>query len=398
MVELHARSRLWSAVRELAASWGTTPTVRRTMASLPRNALGLDKATRDPLAHLLQELRASASGVLHPLALGTRVRFLLSQDLIHPQTAVRPEALREWLDSASAVEAAHRETLAWYRSRTAGYPLIRAPQLARNSSYTTLEYTPEFIWTPRERDRGLQFAMGPRALAPRLGAENAWLIAQATRNVLQELEVSAEWITFSEASDALDSDAKSALRSARLELTRLLDERNIDDHEPHFAWRRTEYRSSTVAAVVESLEGAARDYAQAFSALQELLQLCTTDVFGELVAYGDPKEVRASMLEFPGPDASIVEFTAPDADPISFGTGQLVWLEESLVRDVVRVEAMTMSFDDVQDMTFSFRARILDGTREAWDSTNGSPSTPKHARPGSALFRRVVAESLEAPG
>jgi len=389
MAATHTRSRLWCAIHQLTTTWRAAPTIKRMAASLPRNVLRPGTPAHNPLAHLLQELTASASGMLHPLALGTRVPFILSQDLIHPQTTVDAAALREWVESAAAVESAHRATLAWYRSRIAGYPMIRAPQLAPNSPFTTLEYTSEFIWTPEERGQGLQFAVAPRGLTELLGIKDGWLVGQASRNVLRELEQTNEWICFSTTSDALDSAAKSALRAARLELKELLGEGRVDDHEPRFAWPRIEYRTRTLAAVVDALDGPARDYAEAFAALQEMLQLCVTDVFGELVAYGEPKSVRATFLEYPDPDPSIVEFTTPDTDPLSLGTGQLLWLEDSPVRDIVRVEAMTMSFDNVDGATLSFRARVLDGTREAWERKCGS--TPRHARPGSALFRPVVA-------
>ncbi len=388
MSAVRAHPGLWSALRDLAGCWGLARPVAEMQLQLPRNAYADAATASSALAKMLQEVMASARGLLHPLALGSRIPYVLGQNMMPLQTNVDDGELERWLGAANAVEMSHRATLAWYRSRLAGYPLVRAPQLVSNSPSTTLEYTSEFIWTPEERHQNLQFAFAPQGIARLLGGDIAWRIGEASRAVLAELERSEDWVRFSETHAALDGPSRLSLWTARRELKARLADRRIDNHEPQFALPRSEFRTRMVAEVVAGLRGPAQEYAEAFGAVQAMLELCVTDFFGELVAYGEPRSIRATHLDFPSPAADIVEFTAPEADPITYGTGQLLWLEGSMVEELVRVEAMTMSFDNVDGVTVTFRARVLDGTREAWQVDR--EATRGHTRPGSTLLSGVV--------
>jgi hypothetical protein len=165
-VEAATTAGLWRAIRAQAEVWSQTPVVRHVADHLPRNAPREQRrAGSSTIPALLQGLSAAFSGMLHPLMLGTRVQFVMAQPFQPFERNVDESELKEWLRAAIALESAHRVTLAWFRSRLPGYPVVRAPQLARNSQFTTREYTPRFIWTVDERGIGLQFQSAPPELA-----------------------------------------------------------------------------------------------------------------------------------------------------------------------------------------------------------------------------------------
>ena len=72
---------------------------------------------------------------------------------------------------ANRIEAAHRMTLAWLRSRLAGYPILRAPQLAPGTPLTTFEMTIHYTWTKEELSGGLNQMPAPPGVPDLLGAD-----------------------------------------------------------------------------------------------------------------------------------------------------------------------------------------------------------------------------------
>jgi hypothetical protein len=73
---------------------------------------------------------------------------------------------QDWLTDAGRVEVAHRESIAWIRSRLPRYPGLLAPQLARDSPLTTPEFTWRLAWSRADLSSGLQF----QAIPGRAGA------------------------------------------------------------------------------------------------------------------------------------------------------------------------------------------------------------------------------------
>lgn len=371
---------LWRAVWRLADAWSETPLVREFAATLPRNQ-GLqnrgDKATGVPA--LLQHLDMRAGMMMKPLMFGSRVPVLLDQPLIGPGTpAVDHSEVAAWLTMADRIEAAHRTTLAWLRSRLAGYPILRAPQLAPGTPLTTFEMTIHYIWTKEELSGGLNQMPAPPGVPDLLGADaNASReLDEAARHLVKALEGSSAWIRFHDSRDGLDEVRKVALRGARRELTERLSEEAVDDHEGRLALPRAEYRGHTTAEVIDSLTGSAREYADAFTDVHELLTLVACDVFGELALFGEPWPMPVLNLEMFDPGQPIVAFEAQGAAGVFLTTGQVLWLSNESVTDAVRIEAMSMKFD-VEGVRHHFEASVLLGTGEGWPAS----TVP---RPGSA--------------
>lgn len=358
------RSTLWEAIWRNAEAWGETPRVRSLKESLPRN-VPFHGPRRDntTMPALLQECYLVGGGVLHVLALGSRVPWILRQFPAR-EADVPPSTYHAWLENAAVVEEAHQVSLAWIRSRLPGYPMLRAPQLARNSPYTTNEFTEHFIWTDHERSRGLQFLDVPLSIPSSLGAHDPARIQRTTRNVLRALRRSAEWQQFEAAAGHLDDRSVRALRQVSRELTQSLRASEVDQHEPNLAHRRAEYRSHTTKAAIERLDGVARTYADAFSAMEALLKLAVSDVFGEILMYGLPPLFQVQNVNFE--EEGVVSFDVVDGRAILLECGDLIWVDNAAVTDAMITRAISLSDGPVEGFSVKARAQLLVGTAGAW--------------------------------
>ncbi|MGM7423944.1 hypothetical protein [Cellulosimicrobium sp. CpK407] len=370
MVVEHSTSPdLWRAVWRMADAWSETPLVKEFAATLPRNQGPQnrgDKATGIPA--LLQHLDMSARIMMKPLMYGSRVPVLLDQPLItRGAPAVDQSKVAAWLTMASRIEASHRVTLEWLRSRLAGYPILRAPQLAPGTPLTTYEMTIHYIWTKVELSRGLNLTPAPPGVADFLDADaKASLeLDEAARHLVKALEESPAWIRFQDSLDGLDEVAKVELRGARRDLREQLSEEAVDDHEGSLALPRSEYRAYTTVEVINSLSGSARQYADAFNEVHELLTLVACDIFGELALFGEPWRVPVLNLETPVPGEPIVAFEGQGAASLFVTTGQVLWLSDESVTDAVRIEAKSMKFD-VEGFRDRLEGRVLVGTGKGW--------------------------------
>lgn len=361
---------LWSAIWRLAEVWSQTPLVREIAATLPRNR-PLDERGNNAVGipALVQHLEVCAGMVMKPLMYASRIPALLDQPVLtgFGMPVIDQHELDKWLQAAAKLEGAHRITLAWLRSSLAGYPLLRAPQLAPSTPLTSREMTPRYIWFKEDFASGLNQLGAPPSVPALLGVDvrGAARLDQAARDVSMALTNSQTWSDFDNAMSDLDDDAKEALRAARLELMERLSAEALDNHEPNRALPRDEYRSYTMNEVVESLTGPARVYADAFGAVDRLLDLTLGDIFGELVLFGEPRQVPVFNIEAPRPGEPIIGFETESFSPF-LTIGQVLWLTPEAVEDAVRIESQAMEMDQVQGMKVRFEARVLFNTAEAW--------------------------------
>ncbi|WP_416954432.1 hypothetical protein ACNKF0_19255 [Nocardioides sp. T5] len=367
---------LWAAIWRLANSWSQTPVVQEIAATLPRNQ-PLEKQGNGAVGipALVQHLEVHASMMMKPLMYASRIPALLSQPLLagFGMPTVDQDELREWLQTATRLEGAHRVTLGWLRASLAGYPILRAPQLAPNTPLTTEEMTTRYIWSKGEFASGLNRRPAPPSVSDLLGLDPmaAVELDQAAREVNRTLKESRSWVDFHGAHHSLDDDAKAALRAARGELKERLSAKALDDHEPNLALPRAEYRSHTMINVVESLTGPAREYADAFGEVDRLLDLIMGDIFGELVLFGEPRRVPVFNVETPTPGEPIVAFeTEPGGAFLT--PGQILWLTTEAVADAVRIELHSMKMDHVEGMQDYFEARVLVNTGEGWPASTSN--------------------------
>ncbi|ABS06061.1 hypothetical protein [Kineococcus radiotolerans] len=350
---------LWHAVAEMAAVWGDLPVVRRFAEQLPRNA----PQRRLGLPGLLQHVTACGGMVAsHPMRLGTNVPPMLSlvQGLVAPP--VGPEVLDPWLEDASRVEGAHRVTVAWLRSRLPGYPQLPAPQLAQGTPLTTDEFTYRLPWTRQEFAAGFQFQNPPFEPLEILGAtkNEAVRAGDTTRRLALALLETAPWRQLRDAERALLPPHRAELRSTRQAITQATRPALIDAHEPDRALPRDAYRQQVVVKAVGALSGPAREYADAFDAADRLIELVASDVFGQLAIYGTIGLAGVSELDVRGGNHGKVEFTFQDTvhpDP-----GTVVWLDDPLFSDAVRVTGLNYSGDQIRGTRARVTGQVLGGT------------------------------------
>ncbi|GAA1874489.1 hypothetical protein GCM10009715_21500 [Paeniglutamicibacter psychrophenolicus] len=361
---------LWLAIWRLAEVWSQIPMVREIAATLPRNRPLDERGNKAVgISALVRHLELRAGMVMKPLKYASHIPALLDQPLVagFGMPVVDRDELDKWLQMAAKLEGAHRITLGWLRSSLAGYPLLRAPQLAPSTPLTTREMTPRYIWFKEDFASGLNQRGAPPSVPDLLGvdARGASQLDQAARDVSMALTKSQVWSDFNSAMSDLDDDAKEALRAARHELKGRLSAEALDSHEPNRALPRAEYRSYAMNEVVESLSGPARVYADAFGEVDRLLDLTMGDIFGELVLFGEPWQVAVFNIEAPSPGEPIIGFETESFGPF-LTIGQVLWLTSEVVADAVRIESQAMKMDQVEGTKFHFEARVLLKTGEAW--------------------------------
>ena len=367
----NVHSGLWSSILELSEEWSKTPIAGAVSEQLPRNnppsSLGIHS---NGVPSFLQRLNASYHTFLHPMMLGTRVQALKEEPLpiLAEESLVDGDALNAWLGNATRLEYAHRLFLEWIRSRLPGYPNLRAPQLANGTPLTTGELTQEFIWHRSEFGRGTQYQSAPFEVPAVLGLESHGhkVLLDKCRAVADEASKSDAWRTFGRLVQSLSEDTKIQLRLAKASLRDQLTDEKLDLHEEHAAWPRLEYRTHTMDSAIKGLSGDALEYSIAFGEVNSLLGLVCCDIMGELSLYGPPDRIDASSLEFPHPGENRVQFKVPMERGLRLDVRQLIKLNTPLVKDAVRVENVSMSFDVATEEECTISGLILTGTAVGW--------------------------------
>lgn len=355
---------LWSAVDDQARAWRGIATFQRFASQLPRNS---PQRLRG-VPGVLQRIQAAGAGWVsgRPMRLGLMAPMFLESipGLNAPAADADFEA---WLEDAQRVEEAHRETIAWLRSRLPGYPMLPAPQLSPGTPITTVEFTWRLIWVPGERARGHQFEPVPtnagRAMDVTKNQQES--LDETARSLAVAFEASSEWSRLESATEALDREARSNLRSSRSRIRQRLTDEAIAAHEPHFAMPRDNYRQAVVEEEIAALSGTAREYAHAFDAADRLVETAASEVFGQLAAYGEPAIVTAPQeIDFNVGKDKEVSFNVLDDSWAEIGA--LIWLDDPLLPDAAHIMEVTWRVDAATGEAQRVAASILAGTGLAW--------------------------------
>lgn len=362
---------LWAAVFSLAAAWAGTPVVRRFAPNLPRNAA--QRASGVP--GRLQEMEAGGAGIsARPLRLTQTVR-LMSRMPPSPISQGPPDTREwaQWLAVAAAAETAHRAMIAWLRSRMPRYPDLPAPHLAPGAPLRADESGYELLWTRDEPLAGLQFQNPPPRIAQLLqaGPNEQRQIVNGTQALGAALEGTEEWQRMGAAADSLTGPARAQLRQAKKTLQQRLGPAEIGRYSQQ-AHARSEYRGTVLDEVLAALSGPAEEYARSFDAANRLLETAASDVFSQLATYGRPTTAgRPGDIDLRrGARGLLVSFTRPADDGngtrFHLEMGQLVWLDDALVRDCVQITSSEFSFGLVAGERERCTGTVLPGTGEAW--------------------------------
>jgi hypothetical protein len=354
---------LWRTLADLADAWRRTPALGRFARDLPENAPQRSKG----LPGMLQHIHAGASGLIsNPLLLATRLPMAASvvPDIDEQQLRAKHG---DWLDAANRAEVAHRRTLAWLRARLPGYPNPPAPQLAPGAPLTTSEFTHRLIWQPGERGQQLHLRDVPPEITDVLLADGATARAlmQATRTAAIAFADTPQWAALAAAADALDDTARADLRAARSGARKRLTADAADAHEPCLALPRAAYREHVIRDEIDALTGTARAYAEAFDAADDLVETAASSVFGQIACY-PVRTMAAADLEIVPGTPTTVRYTTPDVMLDMPRPGAVAWLDDSLVPDAVRIDSVTLSFDETDQSSLDLTAEVLAGTATAW--------------------------------
>lgn len=354
---------LWTAIDEQASSWRATSVFERFVAQLPRNAP--QRVTGLP--GKLQEMQAAGAWVgSRPLRLASSIPGLLE---VMP--GLEPVPLHaewtSWLVGAQQVERAHRETVAWVRSRLPGYPALLAPQLAPGTPLTTREFTWRLQWMPDERKRGLQFEMAPVQVAQALqaGGQQHRDLDNKARLVATAFARTEEWSRLASATSALDGETRATLRGIHKRLRQRLGDEAVTAHEPRLALPRDQYRQAVLSQEIDELGGLAREYTDAFDAADQLVETAASDVFGQLAAYGRISTLaRPKSLDLQPSSPEMAEFTL--TKDIAVEPGMVVWLDDSLVPDALHLTEIHVQMGVATGLLTRVVGNVLAGTAAAW--------------------------------
>lgn len=353
---------IWSEVARLADVWTNLPLMRRFAAPLPRN----NPHARSGLTGLLQHMSA-AGGMIdsRPLRLGSDVPMMLT---VVPEDApsTRPGELETWLNDAQIVEAAHRETVAWLRSRLPGYPLMPTPHLASGTHLTTDEFTYRLAWSRKQLRDGLQLRNASAGPAIALGASShiAAESVRALRDLAGALIASEEFQRLGHATASLSPADRASLAASRREVTAALAPSAVDAHEPDLAIARFNFRREVVQSARSALTGSPREYVDAFEMADRMIETICSDIFGQFAVYGVGVISDVCNLSVNAESEPTVEFMV--AESLDLHQGAVVWLDDPLVSDAVLLTRTSFAFNQVEGARVIANGSILRGTSEAW--------------------------------
>lgn len=230
--------------------------------------------------------------------------------------------------------------------------MLRVPQLADGTPSTTQEYTDRLAWPRDHYLLRLQERVDPPVAD--LGDEQLDLAAQ-THRFVDALQRTAAWATFVDARELLTGPVADQLRTVNTQLRAAMKPDRVDTVAGDVVERRNRYRVNQLHAAIARLDGDARVYVDAFSVLEELLQVTLSDVLGNFVSWGEPRPVEAGDVNAEADGR--VSFIYPG--PLE--VGELRLLAASGVCGAVLVEgAYITERDGVPVMRY--RGRLLPGT------------------------------------
>ncbi|ORI21525.1 hypothetical protein [Rhodococcus sp. 1168] len=341
----------WAATRQLAEAWSRSPIVQDYTAQLPAN-----NPSDRGIPEMLRNIDSSTGLVSHEPLIPNKWELMASE---LPFVDLNVRGGRQFLEDARPIGFAAERNTAWIRSRLPRFPLIPTPQLGRHTHRTSNELGQGLGWRREAMTGGLQLLSAPPGVSELLRIDkrshDTAIVALA-----DALADTPEWAKFAELSARLTPDDRRALSEARKTLTPLLCEAAVTAFEPDRMLRREQYRKDTVASVVDQLAGTPAEFALAFDEIDELIDLVSLSVLGQLIAYGGPRViVDPQNLEREGQNLT---FSSPTT---SIGRAALLKFDDPMVADCVLVTGFSFHSDETGDVHDSYSAVILPNSRDS---------------------------------
>ncbi|WP_181724502.1 hypothetical protein [Nocardia gipuzkoensis] len=342
---------VWPAVQALAATWSDSPLVHTFLARHPAH-----NDSDDAVTEALRNMQGGATVLTEtPLWTSTWGQLAQQMPLVHLTGEVR-DYLRTIAPLGHAVES----TVGWVRSRLPLYPAIPVPQFSPRGYRRSPEYSRRLPWSQPILQANLQAEPAPPSVAVMLGLDSHEVLSSA-ENVVAAFTNSAEWQRYADLAAALTEQDRHVLDDARRRVGVLLNPRVVNEYEPARNERRNQYRQQRVAEVVAELNGRPKELADAFDAIDDLIDRALVNIHGQLVVRGDVPLIQPINLELDGLQASF-EFDGDEA----FNVGESVRLDDPLVMGAYLIEGMGFNFGQFEGSRMSYTAQRLPATGNAF--------------------------------
>ncbi len=336
---------VWEALEALAAAWRRSRCVADMAEKLPPNCPA-EKLL--PAVAKLEERGHMAES--HPLQI-----YKAFPHMGLPIDA----ATAKFMADSERLERSLVTTVCWIRSRLPHYPMIPAPHLAKNSFHMAAGVNFNVPWSKEALGAGFQFQSIPSQvdviLRASVGSEVAALAEQLVRT--------PQWLEFGEAFSCVDSEAKRELLDARKKIANRVQEleaAGLLSDDPRVTLNQ---RKAVTHEIVGELPANAKKFADAFSVVDDLINLVTVEVFSQLIAFGLPAVLSdAHDIEIdPGPPPE-ARFDSAAPGHVS----RLYWVDHPLIRDAVQMNQASLGTHVVHGTRLRYSGRILTGTGQAW--------------------------------
>ncbi|MCH9732325.1 MAG: hypothetical protein K0U84_22100 [Actinomycetia bacterium] len=342
---------VWPAVQALAASWSGSPLVQTFLARHPTH-----NDSDDVVTEALRNLQGGVT-VLTETPLWTSIWEQVAQQV--PSVQLTGE-VRDYLRTIAPLGHAMELTVGWVRSRLPLYPTIPVPQFSPRGYRRSPEYSRRLPWSQPILQANLQAEPAPPSLAVMLGLDSHEVRSSA-QGIAAAFTDSAEWQRYADLAAALTQQDRHVLDDARRRVGVLLNPRLVNEYEPARNARRNQYRRQRVAEVVVELNGRPKELADAFDAIDDLIDHALINIHGQLVVRGDVPLIQPINLELDGLQASF-EFDRDEACSV----GESVRLDDPLAVGAYLIDGTSFNFGQFEALKRRFTAQRLPATENAF--------------------------------
>lgn len=245
----------------------------------------------------------------------------------------------------------------WIRSRFPGFPYILAPQLHKLGPLYNRDQLHGLPWEVSFPYNGMQYILSPPD--PTGTGIDGSTYSSAFLRFVSALRSTKEWKTFSDLTQSLSKEDQIQLRRAHVQLDQLLNIDTVEDESGPYAVERQRVIQSRTEEVVNSLTGAAGDYARAFGKLNSLVDFLSITVLGSLIYYrdfamvSDPTEVSVAGGE--------ISFESADF----WNVGRLCLLRSPLAPYVCSIFSVRVHWEATGESRHIYKAIELPGFHQA---------------------------------
>ncbi|MFB7860054.1 hypothetical protein [Rhodococcus qingshengii] len=339
----------WKATQQVADLWLQSPLIERFVKELPTNNL-----STTGIPEMLRSIDGS-TGLVSNEPLIPNKWHLVAQQL--PMVDLNTLGGRQYLAETQPISDAARSNTAWLRSRLPRFPNIPVPQLAPNTNRTSRELGHGLPWLREMQTGGLENRTTPPMVSDLLRIDSA-TYAESVQELAKAMAETPEWTAYEEISKTLTKADRATLIAFRSKLAPSLRDNAVNRFEPDRALRRERYRDDQVSTAVQQLSGIPAQFAEAFDKVDDLIDLVSLRVLGQLIAYGSPVHIEdARDLDRNHNEISF------GSDTPTVGRSTIVKIADPLTPDYAIVTGFSWHSDESEGTASNYKAQILPQSR-----------------------------------